>query len=152
MLKIMVMALILTACGSQTYTVEDDALRPMVEEFFNDCARHGDKQDQWMCANLPGRGLTIKYVAVLPVKSHQGLSTCTKAIREFEKCTVFISRKRTKNKSTLKTVIYHELGHAVLGRGHVTGEENCDAIMFTHGESCISQQNWDTSRAQFWLR
>ena len=141
-LAIVSLALLTMGCGLQDYTVEDEALRPHVEEFFNDCARMGNTQERTACTKLSGKWLTIKYVDRFPEPSQVG-----SAVRG----TVSIRRNLTGWQ--LRKTVYHELAHAMFGSGHVYSDANCKKIMYTGAPTCIkNEDDWDASRVHFWLR
>ena len=147
--KLLILALLvlsLAACGKQEYIVEDDALRPSVEKFFDDCARYGTSDDRYLCAN-PGR-VTIRTAERMPNPKEVGYSDCRFDLKNRETCEIVILKKASG--TLLDITVYHELGHAVLGKPHVFGKKNCSEIMFTHGKSCTESMDWKKSVLSFW--
>jgi hypothetical protein len=111
-LLIVLLALVLTACNSRPNLTTDSDLRRYVEDFQAEAAKRGIK--------------TPTVVAVFADLRHEAPSTEGKAV--LGACTNGIVRiDRTYWTSLVTTdadreaLMYHELGHCALGRGHVEG-------------------------------
>jgi predicted small secreted protein len=111
-LLIVLLALVLTGCGTNSGLKTDPALVPYVEDFQAEAAKRGIKT-----AAVVAVFDDLRYV-VPPVAGKTVLGTCTSGI-------VRIDRSYWTSLATTdvdrEALMYHELGHCALGRGHVEG-------------------------------
>jgi hypothetical protein len=111
-LLIVLLALVLAGCGSVPRLKTDPALEPYVESFKAEARRRGV--------------LTAPVVAVFddlrhivpPVAGKTVLGTCTSGVVRIDR-TYWASLATTD--ADREALMYHELGHCALGRGHVEG-------------------------------
>lgn len=118
MKKILALLTLVYGCGSENpFTSKDirsEDLRAIYEEFMDKC-RAADK-----CGIQNDRSLIIEYG---DTGSGNVLGWC---YRERFKANRIVITPRIKNSPLLEVVMYHELGHCVLGLGHY---ENGNDIM-----------------------
>lgn len=118
MKKIFVLFLImglLSGCGKDIGYV-DSGLSPYVDDFFAEAAAHG--------INLSRRNLVVEFVDLQGQKA----GSCKKSYQryidgkeEYKTVSVDISFWDKANEPVREFVIFHELGHCLLNRGHSSG-------------------------------
>jgi hypothetical protein len=111
-LLIVLLALILAGCGSVPRLKTDPALEPYVESFKAEARQRGV--------------LTAPVVAVFddlrhivpPVEGKTVLGTCTSGVVRIDRSYWL---RFTTTDADREALMYHELGHCALGRGHAEG-------------------------------
>jgi hypothetical protein len=102
----------LTGCGTNSGLKTDPALEPYVESFKAEAQRRGV-----LTASVVAVFDDLRYV-VPPVAGKTVLGTCTGGVVRIDRSYWL---RFTTTDADREALMYHELGHCALGRGHVEG-------------------------------
>lgn len=134
---------LLVACGSpetaseiKTFNKEpikiDSRLQPLVDEFLLDCAKYDLKA---VCDNRLEEMSSIEVSKDQPVKNADGACYRSGSIEtnDFKPIKIVIHERWIKANNYLRALVYHELGHCVLAKGHTDvkkwGDPSDDPLM-----------------------
>lgn len=135
-LALVTFSTLVTACGaeqpSDSFSVSDESLRPVVGEFYESCRNLGNEDMKAAC--FRPAPVTVKLVDSLPYGADAAY---------YQSGEIHVKKDLTGY--ALKKTIWHELAHHTFNVDNVSGNENCGEILYS-GDTCIRDAAmWDAA-------
>ena len=128
-LKLLVLLLAASACTEEDKTVYhvDPELQPYVDSFYAEAEKHGKSFPKENLIVVLKKGLPVTARTIRQTNSPDGNQTTIEMDEDY------FNSHRSEGTSCIESVMFHEFGHARLGREHINTYSIMDPAI---GESC----------------